>query len=87
MSNLCNVCDREIYEDENQLREYVSTQRKRIDRCLYIDYTINNIDLDGFDKILNEYGSYHNKKFTSYFLKLTCELKFNINFIQTIETN
>ena len=87
MSNLCNVCDREIFEDEIQLQEYVSTQRKRIDRCLYIDYTINNIDLDGFDKILNEKVSYHNKKFTSYILKLTCEIKFNNNFIQNLETN
>ena len=54
MSNLCNVCDREIYEDENQLQEYISTQRKRNDRCLNIGYTNNNIDLDQFDKILNE---------------------------------
>ena len=87
MSNLFNVCHREIFENENQLQEYVLTQRKRINRCLYIDYTINNIDLDGFGKILNEYVSYHNKKFTSYILNLSCELKFNNNFIQTLETN
>ena len=74
MKNLFKVCDREIFEDENQLQEYISTQRKRIDRCLYIDYTINNIDLDGFDKILNEQVSYHNEKFTPYILKLSCEL-------------
>ena len=48
MSNLCNVCDREIFEDKNQLQDFISTQRKRIDGCLYIDYTINNTDLDGF---------------------------------------
>ena len=87
MSNLSNVCDRESFEDENQLQEYISNQRKRIDRCLYIDYTINNTDFDGFDKTLNEYVSYHNRKFTSYILKLTCELKFNNSFIQTLETN
>ena len=87
MSILCNVCDREILEDENQLKEYIATHRKRIDRCLYIDYTINNIDLDGFDKLLNEYISCHNKKFRSYFFKLTCEIQFNNNFIQTLETN
>ena len=87
MSILCNVCDRDIFEEENQLKEYVSTQRKRIDRCLYIDYTVNNTDLDEFDTILNENVSYHNKKFTSYFFKLTCEIKFNNNFIQTLETN
>ena len=75
MSILCNVCDREVFEDENQLKEYLATHRKRIDRCLYIDYTINNIDLDGFDKILNEYMSYHNKKFLSYFFKLVCEIQ------------
>ena len=87
MSILCNVCDRQIFENENQLKEYIATQRKRIDRCLYIDYTISNFDLDGFDKILNEYISFHNKKFLSYFFKLTCEIQFNNNFIQTLGTN
>ena len=43
--------------------------------------------MDGIDKILNEYVSYHNKKITSYFLKLTCEIKFNNKFIQTLEIN
>ena len=43
--------------------------------------------MNEFDKNLNEYVSYHNEKFNSYFLKLTCELKFNNNFIQTLETN
>ena len=43
--------------------------------------------MDGFDKILNEDVSYHNKKITSYYLNLTCELKVKNNFIQTLETN
>ena len=43
--------------------------------------------MDGFDKILNENVSYHNKRFTSYYLKLTSELKVKNNFIQTLETN
>ena len=43
--------------------------------------------MDGFDKILNEHVSYHNKKFTSNILKLTSELKFNNIFIKTLETN
>ena len=51
MSILCNVWDRQIFEDENQLKQYIATHRKRINRCFYIDYTINDIDLDGFDKI------------------------------------
>ena len=87
MSILCNVCDREVCEDENQLKEYIATQRKSIDRCLYIDYTNSNIDLDGSDKTLNEYISCHSKKFLSNFFKLTCEIQFNNNFVQTPETN
>ena len=87
MSILCNVIDREIFEDENQHKEYIATLRKRIDRCLYGDYTINKNDLDGFDKILNEYISCHNKKFLSYFFNLTFERQFNNNFVQTLETN
>ena len=87
MSTLCDVCDREIFEDEIEFNKYITTQRKSNDRCLYIDYTINKIDLDGFDKMLNENVSYHKMKLKTYFFKLTCELKINNNFIQTLETN
>ena len=87
MSFCCKVCDRELFEDEKKLRKYLATYHKSIDRCLYIDYTINNIDLDGFDKILNEYISCHNRKLGSYLFKLTCEKQFNAEIIQTLETN
>ena len=87
MSFCCNVCDRETFEDENQLMKYLATYRKSIDRCLYIEYTINNVDLDGFDKILSEYLSCQKKKFASYLFKLTCKIQFNDEIIQTLETN
>ena len=85
MSILCNVCDREAFEDPYELKKYKATQRKSNDRSLYIDYTINDINLDGFDKKLNEYVSDHNKKFVSYLFKLTCDIQFN-DIIQTLET-
>ena len=63
MDFLCKLCDREILEDENDWRFYLATFRKTYDRCLYTKYTINNVDLDEFDKILKEYNSRHNKNF------------------------
>ena len=42
--------------------------------------------MDGFDKKLNEYVCDHNKKFVSYLFKLTCEIQFIDDIIQTLET-
>ena len=54
---------------------------------MYTKYTINNINLDEFDKILSVYISHLNKIIYLCFFKLTFELKFNDNIIQCVETN
>ena len=87
MSILCSSFDREIFDDESKLSKYTDDHIKSVDRCLYIEYIIDNINLNTFDKILNEYISYHNKKFIRYLFKLSCELEFNNNFLKIFETN
>ena len=84
---LCPVFDREIFENETELNNYSATLSKTYHRSLYKKYTINNINLDDFDKILSDYISQNNKKFYLYFFKLTFELKINNNITQCIETN
>ena len=78
MSILCSSCDREIFDDKTYI--------KTIDRFLYIEYTIDDVNLNNFEKRINEYISYHNTKFIRYLFKLSCELEFNNNFIQIFET-
>ena len=77
MSILCSSCDREYFNDDI----------KSIDKCLYIEYTIDNANLNNFEKILSEDISYRKKKFIRYLFKLSCELEINNNFIKFFETN
>ena len=86
-SLLCKVCHCEIFENEAERKKHLATLRKKNDRSLYTKYTNINNNFNDFDKILNEYVSKHNREFNVYFLKLTCELKFGNNFVQTLETN
>ena len=81
---LCQVWDREIFENETELNKYFATLRKENDKNLYTKYSFN-INLDEFDKILSDYISHNNKKIYLYFFKLTFELKFNNNITQCID--
>ena len=87
MDFLCKVCDRSIIENQSEYREYVATLRKKSNKTLYKKRTTNYVNLDEFDKIINNYISHHNNQFDLYFVKLTFELKFNNKFVQCIETN
>ena len=60
MELLCKVCDREIFENESERNNHTATLHKKNDKCLYANYTINNVNLDEFDKILNDYIIAHN---------------------------
>ena len=68
MTLLCEVCDRSIIENECEYCYYLATLRKKDDKSLYKKYTINNINLDEGNKILNQYISTHNKSFDFYFI-------------------
>ena len=52
MDILCDVCDRSIIQNPSEYQEYLATLRKKIDKSLYKKYTINNFNLDEFNKIL-----------------------------------
>ena len=87
MELLCPVCDRSIIENQSEYENYLSTMRKKDDKSLYENYTINKINLDEVDKILSSYVTTHNKK--SYFYLVRCEfvLEFDNNFTTNIQTN
>ena len=87
MDLLCKVCDREIIENESEYNNYIATLRKRNDKCFYKQYTIHNINLDEFDKIISDYISHHNKKFDFYFINCEFKIDFDNNFTANIEIN
>ena len=68
MALLCKVCDREIFENESENKNYMTTLRKKNDKCFYTKFTFKNVKLDEFDKILSDYIFHHNKNFGFCFL-------------------
>ena len=87
MDFLCKICDQSIIEDEYEYNRYLANLCKKNDKSLYTKYFIDKVNLDEFDKILSDYISLHNRKFNLYVFKLTFELEFNNNSIQSIDTN
>ena len=57
MDILCKVCDRSIIENEPEYKEYLAILRKKNKKSLYKKYTINHVNLDEFDNLLNNYLS------------------------------
>ena len=84
---LCKLCDLEIFENDLERDKYLATFRKKNDKQLYEEYTIDTINLDDFDKILSDNISHNNKRFHTYFFRLTYEFKNNKNITQCMETN
>ena len=86
MEFLCKVCDRSFIENETEYYKNLATLRKKDDESLYKNNTINNVNLDEFDNILNGYISHHNNKFD--FCLVNCEfiIEFDNNFTANIET-
>ena len=87
MDFLCKVCDPSIIEFQSEYKEYIATSRKENDKSLQKKLTINNINLDEVDKILNDYVTTHNKLFDFYFINCELVIEFNKNFTANIETN
>ena len=87
MDLLCEVCDQSIIEIESEYYIYLISLRKKDDKSLFKKYTINNIDLDEINKILNDYISTHNNNFDLDFNNCECVVEFDNNFIANIKTN
>ena len=87
MTLLCEICDRLIIENESEYYIHLATLRRENDKSLYKKNTINNINLDEVNKILNDYISTQNKN--SDFNSVNCEfvVEFDNNFIANIKTN
>ena len=43
MDYICQYCDTLLIENPDEYENYLTTSHKKIDRNLYIKYTINNI--------------------------------------------
>ena len=69
MEVLCRVCDRILFENEDERNNYLATLRKENDNSIYDKHTIKNINLDEAEKILNDYVTSHNKKFYFSFIR------------------
>ena len=82
---LCPVCDRSIIENEFEYNEYITILRKKDDKKLNENYSIDKINLDEVDKILSDYITTHKK----FFLLVRCELvlEFDNKSTTNIQTN
>ena len=86
MDYLCQVCDREILENESECKYYIASLRKKDDKRIYKRYVIINIKLDEVDKILKDYVSTHNKKFDIYFIYREFKIQFHNNSTTDLKT-
>ena len=87
MDYLCQVCDREIIENESEYKYYIATLRKKVDKSIYKKYVINNINLDEVDKRLKDYVSTHYKKFDIYFIYCEFKTQFDNNSTRDLKTD
>ena len=87
MDFLCEMCDCEIIENKSDFENDITTLRKRNDRSLYSNCTINNINLDVFDKIINVFISTHNKNIDFYLINCDIKTEFDNNFMANIKIN
>ena len=66
--------------------KYLATMRKKNDKSLYKKYTINNINLDEVEKILNDHVTFLDKKFNFHFINCEFVREFDNNFTTNRET-
>ena len=87
MDYLCQVCDREIIENESKYINYIATLRKKDDKSIYKKYVINKINLYEVDKVLKDYVNTHNKKFDIYFIYCEFKIQFDNNSTRHLKTD
>ena len=89
MDFLCELCDQSIIENHSEYNNYLATLRKKNDKFYKKNIkkcTINNVNLDEVNKILNDYLSTYNKKFDFSFINCEFVIEFDNNFIANIKT-
>ena len=87
MDYICQVCDRSFIENLDEYQHYLTTSHRKNYNSLYIKYTINKINLDELDKLLDDHITTHNEKFNFYLISCKLVMEFDNNFSENIETN
>ena len=82
MTMLCENCDREILDNPSYYLDKEPHLGNKIKR-----YTINNIELDKIDEILNNYITIYNKDYDIFCINCKFILEFDNNFILNTETH
>ena len=68
-----------------EYNNYINSLIKDDNKFIYFKYIINNVDINNFDKIFNNYIINHNKKFDFYYIN--CEFQIETNKLINIEIN
>ena len=63
MNLLCDVCDRSIIENQSECNNYIVILRKKNDKSFDKKYSINNVNLNEVNKIVNDYITTRDKIF------------------------
>ena len=75
-----------IHFNETRYNNYIDCLLNKDNKNLYKKYIINNVNIDEFDKIFNNYNISHNKKFDFYYINCEFEIGTNID-LANIEIN
>ena len=69
-----------------EYNNYINSLIKDDNKFIYFKYIINNVDIDNFDKIFNNYITNHNKKIDFYYINCEFHIEFNYQLLN-IEIN
>ena len=69
-----------------EYNNYINNLIKDDNKYICFKYIINNIDINNFDKIFNDYITNHNKKFEFYYINCEFQIEYN-NRLINIEIN
>ena len=75
-----------IHFNETRYNNYIDCLLNKDNKNLYMKYIINNVNIDEFDKIFNNYIISHNKKFDLYYINCEFEIETNKDLVN-IEIN
>ena len=81
---LCEICDSDIFDDEDKLYKYLTTFQKDDDKSINKKIIIDNINLNDIDKVLNNYIDIYNKKFDFYWVRTSFNFLFSDNNIYVL---
>ena len=75
-----------IHVNETRYNNCIDCLLNKDNKNLYMKYLINNVDINEFDKIFNNYIISHNKKLDLYYINCEFEIETD-NYLANIEIN